>query len=547
MGGYNIGDLLNDLWKYDLSTGLWTWMKGGNTGNNSVQYGKKGVPDADNSPGPRRFSSNWIDASDNLWLFGGESESQNDFWEYSPLSNTWTWMMGDSTSGTGTGVFGSRGVPALGNIPPMRSEAFSWKDNNGNFWMYGGLSAQPALNSLNDLWKYNPSTGMWAWMNGEKTVDVFPVYGTKGQPATANTPGGRFGGAVWTDKSGNFWLFGGNNYYLPGGSKTGFLNDLWKYNVMSNEWTWISGEDTAFAIGHYGKKGVASTANRPGARYNSIYWTDPEGNFWLFGGQVSIMQPSGGFWAAADLHDLWKYDPKQNEWTWMLGDTSIYENGVYKPVIPIFGQKGKEDSLNIPGEVTFGSSGNWIDKSGSLWLFQAGVLWRYNRKSNRWAWIDGDTSSNSISSYGVQGIYSANNYPGPRFSSLSWTDSKDNFWLYSGAAIEKSILVGFSDLWRYTPSLTLPLYDSTATTVDSTSVPQGFIKVFPNPFRYTVSVTGSQSDSVAFVKAYNINGVLLFQVKAIHQKLTLTCRTIRRAYTLLSPKIKIIKRSGKRR
>ena len=509
VGFYFVGDLFNDLWKYDLSTGIWTWMKGGNSGDHSVQYGKKGVPDAANSPGPRGGSGSWIDASDNLWLFGGGSESQNDFWKYSPVSNTWTWMMGDSTSATGTGVFGIQGVPAPGNIPPMRSDGYAWKDNNGNFWMYGGLSAQPSLNSLNDLWKYNPSTGMWAWMNGEKTVDALPVYGTKGQPATANTPGGRFGGAVWTDKSGNFWLFGGNNSYLPGALTKGFLNDLWKYDVASNEWTWVNGEDTGFAIGHYGKKGVASLVNRPGARYNSAYWTSPDGNFWLFGGQVSVMEPTGGLWGAVDLDDIWKYDPKLNEWTWMQGDTTVFVNGVYKPVTPILGQRGKENSMNTPGVVTFTNGGSWTDKNGSFWLFDAGILWRYNRKSNSWSWIDGDTSFNSISSYGAQGIYSANNYLGARSSSLSWTDSKDNFWLYSGVAIEKNIPVNFSDLWRFTPLLTLEAIDSTA---GDTTLLTGSIKVFPNPFRNIISVTSSQADSVAFIKAYSISGLLLMQL-----------------------------------
>lgn len=62
--------------------------------------------------------------------------------------------MGDSTAypSDGTGVFGTRGVAAANNIPPIRAEGVGWKDDDGNFWMYGGITPQPFYNSLNDLW-----------------------------------------------------------------------------------------------------------------------------------------------------------------------------------------------------------------------------------------------------------------------------------------------------------------------------------------------------------------------------------------------------------
>ena len=36
--------------------------------------------------------------------------------------------------------------------------------------------------------------------------------------------------------------------------------------------------------GVYGTKGVPAAANVPGARDESISWTDSTGNLWLFGG-----------------------------------------------------------------------------------------------------------------------------------------------------------------------------------------------------------------------------------------------------------------------
>ena len=48
--------------------------------------------------------------------------------------------------------------------------------------------------------------------------------------------------------------------------------------------TWMSGSDTINQMGIYGTKGVADPTNIPGARQDSISWTDSASNFWLFGG-----------------------------------------------------------------------------------------------------------------------------------------------------------------------------------------------------------------------------------------------------------------------
>src|SRR2546421_230195 len=64
----------------------------------------------------------------------------------------------------------------------------------------------------------------------------------------------------------------------------GYLNDLWRYNIASNQWTWISGNDTRGQNGIYGTQGIGSISNIPGGRSNSISWTDSSNNLWLFGG-----------------------------------------------------------------------------------------------------------------------------------------------------------------------------------------------------------------------------------------------------------------------
>jgi hypothetical protein len=60
------------------------------------------------------------------------------------------------------------------------------------------------------------------------------------------------------------------------------LNDLWKFNGVN--WIWISGSNSINQNGNYGTKGIASSTNIPGARYDAVSWIDSSNNLWLFGG-----------------------------------------------------------------------------------------------------------------------------------------------------------------------------------------------------------------------------------------------------------------------
>jgi hypothetical protein len=83
----------NDLWSYSPSSGQWTWISGADTGSAttvSPTYGTLGVAALGNTPGSSDSAASWIDASGNLWLFGGglvsgtliTSNSLNDLWEF---------------------------------------------------------------------------------------------------------------------------------------------------------------------------------------------------------------------------------------------------------------------------------------------------------------------------------------------------------------------------------------------------------------------------------------------------------------------------------
>jgi N-acetylneuraminic acid mutarotase len=167
-GGFGVGTAagpggtnydLNDLWEFNTSTSEWTWMGGSSAANQPGVYGTIGVAAAGNVPSGRSEGVNWTGSNNRFWLFGGDGP--NDFWEFSPSANEWTWFGGSSTlpsSGALPGMYGTLGTPAAGNIPGNRTSATSWTDGNGNLWLFGGYGADVNGNigDLNDLWEYHP-------------------------------------------------------------------------------------------------------------------------------------------------------------------------------------------------------------------------------------------------------------------------------------------------------------------------------------------------------------------------------------------------------
>jgi len=81
-------------------------------------------------------------------------------------------------------------------------------------------------------------------MTGSNTINATAVYGTQGIAASTNTPGARYGGVTVTDANGNLWLFGGG-YGSATTNINALYNDLWKYNIASGEWAWVSGSNSA--------------------------------------------------------------------------------------------------------------------------------------------------------------------------------------------------------------------------------------------------------------------------------------------------------------
>ena len=356
------------------------------------------------------------------------------------ITGDWTFL---GESDNNAGVYGTLGTPAVGNGPGKRYGAANWTGSDGQLWLFSGTN-YGSYNLFSDLWKLNPATGEWTWAGGSSQQDQAGVYGALGKAAATNIPGARFGATSWTDKSGNFWLFGGSGYDAKGAYGT--LNDLWEFNPATMEWTWIGGSNILGAngvsrSGVYGKLGVAAPANVPGGRTGAPGAVDGSGNLWLFGGTENNNE----------LNDLWEFNPATKEWTWASGSSSANQPGVY-------GTLGTAAPGNVPG--ARGSGSLWIDSSGNLWVFGGSNavgymndLWEFNTSTKEWTWVSGSSAASQPGTYGTLGKASAANAPGARYGASNWKDNSGNILLFGGYGAAGSGNFGyFNDFWQFSPN-----------------------------------------------------------------------------------------------
>ncbi len=415
--------------------GEWVWMHGDNAVNPPGSFGVQGVSSPTNDPPGFYEACEWTDLNGNFWLFGGLPTgftSYGDLWKFDPVANEWTWMKGNGIAGN-PGNFGVQGVSSPTNQPPAREHgAITWTDLSNNLWMYGGNSV---LGDLSDLWKYDITTNEWTWMKGPSTSYDPGTYGTQGVPSPLNKPSSREEAASsWTDNNGDLWFFGG---WIGSGA----VNDLWRYNIAANEWTWMKGSATISQPGVYGTLRVEDPANVPGSRCAYTHWKDNTGNFWMFGGED---------FTANDFNDMWKFNPLTNNWAWMNGSSA-------QGAVASYGTKCVTDSLNDPG-TRYENRVVWTDLNGNLWTFGGNVgylttdykndLWMYCIATNKWTWISGDNTPNPGGNWGTMGVSSPLNKPDGRMGSVGWRSLTGELYLFGGTAFTFGSF--HNDVWKYT-------------------------------------------------------------------------------------------------
>lgn len=491
----------------------WTWMKGSKQIGHVGLYGPTGIEGPSYNPAARVSASTFIDGAGNLWLYGGYNYSQApaislfmDVWKFNPQTNNWSLQKGNNSIND-VPVYGTKGISAPANHPGGRSDAASWTDHEGNFWVFGGYGRDTngTYGHLNDLWKFNPLTGNWTWIKGTSLADDMGSYGSQGAPSLTNNPSGRYWAVCWSEGEGNLWMYGGENGAI-------MMADLWRYNIATNTWTWMqgAGNNTTLSPAH-GLKNFTAPSNTPGGRAASVGWTDNSGSLYLFGGSVSS-------WST-QYNDLWKYTPGNNQWTWI--------NGADTPNQPsVQGIQGVAAPTNNPGARR--SAATFEDPSGNFWLFGgyglstgAGVkgnindLWKYNTATNEWIWMkNGELDAAGI--YGLQGVPANGNKPGSRSQHMTWTDASGNFWLFGGygAGEDPTMSAELNDLWRLSGNPVLPVSlisftgQNKGTEILLAWTVEGIEDV--NEFVLEKSIDGIKFNSIGVVKPYQNSRQYIF-------------------------------------
>jgi len=182
----------NDWWEYDAALDVWT-QKASLPG--SVRRNAVGFP-----IGNKGYVGTGIDSTESF-----VGTVLKDFWEYNPLTNTWT-QKADYPGGLGTGVYFATGFEL---------------DSKG--FVVCGKTGDDAY--IDDVWEYKPLTNTWL-----KRAD-FP------------------GGQRYQLSS---FVVNGSAYVGLGADYNTYLRDIWEYQAATD--TWIRQADFAG-----GDRGAATT------------------------------------------------------------------------------------------------------------------------------------------------------------------------------------------------------------------------------------------------------------------------------------------------
>lgn len=134
------------------------------------------------------------------------------------------------------------------------------------------------------------------------------------------------------------YIFGG--YGRDSASTLGLLSDMWRYNITSQNFAYLSGSTFVNDGGTVGGLGVFSSNYTPPARRSygaNLVYLSSKNSLYLFGGS------NGNGLTSCIYNDLWQYSLTSNQWAFLNGSVGCQvSTGVY-------GTKLVEDPSNVPG------------------------------------------------------------------------------------------------------------------------------------------------------------------------------------------------------
>ena len=255
--------LLNDLWQFNLTNDIWTWLAGS---NNSVQnpranYGTKGVSTSVTIFGGRKnFGSVFVASQNSIYVIAGYGRDAstaygelNDMWKIDLSAIRFTWMNGSSY----------RDMRA--KIGPLKQfSSTSWPSTRQGIL----FNFNPLLDQMvyfdgifrNQLWIYDLKLHQFAYHGPALPVRHSNDYGSRGVYATSNNPPPRQGHVIMYSLKQKILI-------SFSGGISGYFNDpvsdLWWYNTTRQQFVWASGGNSFQQPAIFGTIGQFSMANRP--------------------------------------------------------------------------------------------------------------------------------------------------------------------------------------------------------------------------------------------------------------------------------------------
>lgn len=124
----------------------------------------------------------------------------------------------------------------------------------------------------------------WSWLKGDKLQNRYVVFGQPGVPSNEATPGARSPLTYCYDSDEEILvIFGGFGYIDV--ENIGMINDVWTYNVKTNQFTYYGGGTTLDHEGVYDDKGQFSFDAIPRSRNSAkLLCALKNDSIYLYGG-----------------------------------------------------------------------------------------------------------------------------------------------------------------------------------------------------------------------------------------------------------------------
>ena len=404
----NGDDYFNDFWKWDGTN--WTYLAGAQGPVNDVGSGTLGQADPNNIPSARVGSATWVDKNGDLFLFSGHVQRQgvvgledgysNDIWKW---KDGWILVSGNS----------SLNNPQSPTSPGGLKNAITWYDGGKYVYLLGGDVGSLAY--LNSLYRMDLDSLTWSLLKNNPEE-----YGTKLAENTSNNPPPIAYGGSWYDEGNEcLMLFGGAVLdFTVSPIRIGSSNTIWKFNIGTNNWTWVSGDSTL------NQSTVYSNADpsliNPGSRSEFPLFIDGAGMIYLFGGRSA----SFGF-----NNDLWRWD--NSKWEFIGGSQSGNSSGN-------FASLGYSNSNSIPSRrnslgffydnefYVFGGNRSGTNRaSNDFWKMEYGYF--YENQGSGASWFPNSPSDSA-------NVYIREDFPPSGQGAFSLTGK--NLFIETGAELD---------------------------------------------------------------------------------------------------------------